>query len=315
MKALLIATSLIFGLSAAATGHAQAPTGAPAGTTGLCKDGSYYSGDSRKGACRGHKGVKEWYAGNAAAAPAANDAAASPATKKSRKSKKDAAAAPAAAPTAASAVAPAGATGLCKDGTYYSGDTKKGACRGHKGVKDWYGPAAGAAAPARTGTPMPATPAPASPATAAMPTAPAASATAGATGLCKDGTYYSGDTKKGACRGHKGVKDWYGPAAGAAAAPARTGAPLPTSPAAAPAMPAAPTAAPPMAAAPKAPAPMPATPAAGGGNGQVWVNTETKVYHCQNDRYYGKTKQGEYMSEADAIAKGDHASHGKACTQ
>jgi hypothetical protein len=33
------------------------------------------------------------------------------------------------------------------------------------------------------------------------------------------------------------------------------------------------------------------------------------------DRYYGKTKHGEYLSEADAKAKGMRASHGKACTK
>jgi hypothetical protein len=45
--------------------------------------------------------------------------------------------------------------------------------------------------------------------------------------------------------------------------------------------------------------------AAGGGNGQVWVNSETHVYHREGSKWYGKTKQGKYMSEAEATKEGD----------
>jgi hypothetical protein len=187
------------------------------------------------------------------------------------------------------AKAPAGSTGECKDGTYTQSSSREGACSSHGGVKTWMA---------------------ANPAAATRP--------AGSTGECKDGTFTDAASKSGACSGHKGVKDWYG----AANAPARaepsassrartdatetvprstaastgTGADRPVNPQ--------PTA---------RPTSMPSTPMAGGGNGKVWVNTNSHVYHCEKDALYGKTKKGEYMTESEAKSSGSRPSRGKTC--
>ena len=180
----------------------------------------------------------------------------------------------------------AGHTALCKDGTYFDGATHKGACRGHQGVKEWLDKTT-AKSDAKTD-------------------AKSADTTAAAT---DDKT-----TKK-----HHKKKD-----ADTAATAATTAAPATAATTAAPA----PAAAAPAAAATtattaakeeKSTKHTPPTPAKdivakpGGGPGLVWVNSESKVYHCQGDEWYGKTKQGSYMSAADAEKAGAHAAHGKAC--
>ena len=44
--------------------------------------------------------------------------------------------------------------------------------------------------------------------------------------------------------------------------------------------------------------------APGGGHGQVWVNTEARVYHREGSPFYGTTSKGRYMTEQDAIQAG-----------
>jgi len=116
---------------------------------------------------------------------------------------------------------------------------------------------------------------------------------------CKDGTSQTVATTKGACHGHKGIDK----SASNSKAPAAESATAPAAPAAA-SKPAAST----------KPEPA-ATPAAGGGAGQVWVNTgsKTKTYHCEGSKWYGKTKAGKYMSAADAQAAGYHAAKNEKC--
>src|SRR5689334_22551479 len=112
---------------------------------------------------------------------------------------------------------------------------------------------------------------------------------AGTTAVCKDGSYSTAASKRGACSGHKGIGQWIGTNAPAAKAEpaAATGSPA-GNPRATPN--------PPVVTKPSISAQV----APQGGGGQVWVNTPSKVYHCQGDRWYGKTKRGSYMTEAAA---------------
>jgi hypothetical protein len=44
--------------------------------------------------------------------------------------------------------------------------------------------------------------------------------------------------------------------------------------------------------------------------GQVWVNTRSGKYWKPGSRSYGKTKQGQYMSEEEAVQKGYRPANG-----
>jgi hypothetical protein len=46
---------------------------------------------------------------------------------------------------------------------------------------------------------------------------------------------------------------------------------------------------------------------------KVWVNTKSGVYHCPGTRWYGKTKEGKYMSECEAQKAGHRPAYGKPC--
>jgi hypothetical protein len=48
--------------------------------------------------------------------------------------------------------------------------------------------------------------------------------------------------------------------------------------------------------------------AAAKASGKVWVNTESGVYH-KSGRWYGKTKSGKFMTEADAKTAGYKPAH------
>lgn len=159
-----------------------------------------------------------------------------------------------------------------------------------------------------------------------------ADAPAGSTVQCKDGSFESAESKKGACSGHKGIKTWYGKAAGrtgkadraemsggAEAASKQTDKPSAKATTAAPTAKTQSADVGKTASGPTTAGKTPAredsnkTAAAGGGAGKVWVNEDSNVYHCMGDRYYGKTKKGEYMSESDATARGARPANKKSC--
>ena len=118
-----------------------AQAGAKPAVTGKCKDGTTTTATHKVGACSKHGGVATW-TGGAAAASDNEKTSASSGSKPAAKSKaaaKDTTPSQSAAATspAASKGAPAGATGLCNDGSYTKAVHRDGACSHHGGIKQW----------------------------------------------------------------------------------------------------------------------------------------------------------------------------------
>jgi hypothetical protein len=144
-----------------------------------------------------------------------------------------------------------------------------------------------------------------------------AQAPAGSTGLCKDGTYTTAAKKRGACSDHGGVKAWFGtPIPQAAPLSPAASAPVPQrSPEPAPSAPSQ-TAAAPQASTPPPSSGVSSTQAQSSADSvKVWLNLSSKVYHCPGSDWYGKTTNGKYMSQAEAIAMGARPAYSKPCAR
>ena len=151
----------------------------PADATAKCKDGTYSTAKTKRGACAGHDGVQTWYADEKTKA-AAKDAKED--TKDAAKSTKRAA------KNAGEATKDAG-----KDVGNKSKDVAKDVAKGTKGVaKDVAKGSKDTAKDVKDDV-------------KARP----ASAPADATAKCKDGTYSQAKTHQGACSNHGGVAEWY----------------------------------------------------------------------------------------------------------
>jgi hypothetical protein len=56
-----------------------------------------------------------------------------------------------------------------------------------------------------------------------------------------------------------------------------------------------------------------AAPADSSGSVRVWVNTRSGVFHCSGTRYYGTTKAGQFMTQAQAQRAGHRPAYGRSC--
>src|SRR5262245_51159906 len=45
----------------------------------------------------------------------------------------------------------------------------------------------------------------------------------------------------------------------------------------------------------------------------VWLNTSSGVYHCRGTQYFGATRRGRYLAEAEAQKAGYRPAYGRTC--
>jgi hypothetical protein len=195
----------------------------------------------------------------------------------------------------APASAPDGATGQCKDGTYTTSAKKSGACRGHKGVKTWFATVGGSTDPDIKG---------------ARPS----QSTSAKQAAKSDETVNPHDNSNVSSARADAINKKSGNAA--VATPNDSGKTLPGP--AANGSTAANSSANGSSSRNSAKGSSSAsvagrTAAPGGGPGLVWLNNKSNVYHCYGSEWYGKTKNGKYVSEKDAMNAGAKPEHGKSC--
>jgi len=184
-----VAGALAFAIPAA--GAAQAQT-KPADATGQCKDGTYTTAASKRGACSGHGGVTSWYADAKAAAKSAGKTAEKDTKSAAKTAEKDTKAATKTAEKDTKAATKTAEKDTKAAAKTTEADTKAVAKDTAKDTKT-------AAKDTKTAAKNATIP------TTARPS----DAPADATAQCNDGTYSKAVHHQGACSGHKGVKTWY----------------------------------------------------------------------------------------------------------
>ncbi|UWZ86725.1 DUF3761 domain-containing protein [Occallatibacter riparius] len=175
---------------------------------------------------------------------------------------------------------PGDATGQCKDGTYTTNPNKKKACAQHQGVKDWYQTVGGATDPDIKGA-----------GTGSQSKTAKQTSKSDETVNPRDNSTMSNQRKDAINKKSPNAvvatpddngKTVVGAGANGSGAVAGSGSGRKAAP--------------------------------GGGPGMVWVNTDSSVYHCYGSKNYGKTKNGKYESEQDAVNSGAKPAMGKGCS-